>query len=126
MLLKSLSFDDFSVDEVLITLWNHNYYGYFPHYAVTKKAIERISAADDVSYQRLLDAFISCPLIKFNAEIVQVLLSQITDPKLDNSTLSRIIKLLAQREHYQLLQGIITRRELLKKLVGAIEKRLDS
>ena len=104
---------------------NHNYFGYFPHYDVTKKAIERFSA-DDTHYQVLLDAFILSPLIKFNADIVQLLLSQIADPQLYNSIFSRIIKLLAQREHYQLLQGIITRRELLKKFVEGIEKRLDS
>lgn len=126
MLLKSLSFDNFSIGNVLDTLENHNYYGYFPHYAVTKKAIERISAVDDSQYQHLLNTFINSPLIKFNADIVNLLLSQIADPQLNNSTLSRIIKLLAQRDHYHLLQGIITRRELLKKFAEGIEKRLDS
>lgn len=73
-----------------------------------------------------MEGFINSPLIKFNADIVQLLLTQIADPQLNNSTFSRIVKLLAQREHYQLLQGIITRRELLKKLVEGIESRLDN
>lgn len=47
MLLKSLSFDDFSIQDVRTLIADHNYFGYFPHYAVTKKAIERISATDD-------------------------------------------------------------------------------
>lgn len=51
MLLKSLSFDDYSVQQVIDTLASHSYYGYFPHYAVTKKATERISAAAKGSYQ---------------------------------------------------------------------------
>ncbi len=46
MLLKSLSFESFSVDDVIYTFSCHNYLGYFPHYEVTKQAINRISVDD--------------------------------------------------------------------------------
>jgi hypothetical protein len=48
------------------------------------------------------------------------LLDRIKEPTLNNTTLSLIIKLLAQRQHFKLLDGIITRRDLLKRFVEAI------
>jgi hypothetical protein len=74
----------------------------------------------------LLEIFVHSPLIKFDAEIAQTLLTMIKDPAINNTTLSLIIKLLAQREHFKLLDGIITRRDLLKRLVESIEGRLDN
>ena len=54
------------------------------------------------------------------------MLERIKEPTLNNTTLSLIIKLLAQREHFKLLDGIIGRRELLKRLVESIEGRLNN
>lgn len=119
MMLKSLSFDGCSQDRIIELLENHNHLGYFPHYNVTKRIIE-VLANDQQKFHKLLHIFINSPLIKFDANITQGLLDRIKEPTLDNTTLSLIIKLLAQRQHFKLLDGIITRRDLLKRFVEAI------
>jgi hypothetical protein len=57
---------------------------------------------------------------------LQLLLGELKDPSTNNTTVSLIVKLLAQREHFHLLDGIITRRDLLKQFVEGIETRLNN
>lgn len=57
---------------------------------------------------------------------MQLLLGELKDPSTNNTTVSLIVKLLAQREHFHLLEGIITRRDLLKQFVEGIETRLNN
>lgn len=60
-------------DNVLTLLANHNYLAYFPSYFTTKIVIIKVSK-DQEKYGKLLDIFIASPLIKFNREIVDILL----------------------------------------------------
>jgi hypothetical protein len=109
MLLKSLSFEGCSIDKAIEIFENHNYLGYFPHYSVTSKLIE-LTKANLEHYHVLLNVFIQSPLIKFNDQILQSLLTTLADINTPNTTASLIVKLLTQRQHYRLFEDIITRR----------------
>lgn len=124
MILKALSFPSPNLDSAIQIFENHNYLGYFPHYNVTAQLLKS-ATADEKAFHKLLEVLIANPLIKFDANITEWLLAQIADPTTINTTLSLIVKLLAQRDHYHLLTGI-TRRELLRRFVQAIEARLDA
>jgi hypothetical protein len=72
MLLKSLSFEGSSMDKIIELLQNHNYLSYFPHYEVTKQ-VTQLARTNEEHYNRILNIFFTCPLIKFNAPILNLL-----------------------------------------------------
>lgn len=119
MLAKSLAFEGSSLDKVIEIYENHNYLSYFPHYQVTHRLIT-LARSNPEHYHALLNIFINSPLIKFNAEIVNLLFDELKDASTSNTTFSLIVKLLTQRQHYRLLEEFVSRRDLLKKIVEGL------
>lgn len=58
----------------------------------------------------MLGIFMISPLIKFDKEVVDSLISDIKDPSNTQETFSLLYKLLAQRQAFGLLEGIVTGR----------------
>lgn len=72
------------------------------------------------SYQRLLEIFFISPLIKFNREVFNSLINDIKDPSISQKNFSLLYKVLAQRQAFGLLEGIVTGRELLAHIVEGL------
>lgn len=72
------------------------------------------------SYKRLLEIFFVSPLIKFNREVVNSLINDIKDPSISQNNFSLLYKVLAQRQAFGLLEGIVTGRELLGHIVEGL------
>jgi len=124
MLHKAMSIDAKDLERVLDVYGNHNHLGYFPSYEVTVELIRSARANGDV-YRKLLNIFLISPLIKFDKEITDSLISDIKDPSNPQSTFSLLFKVLAQRQAFGLLDGIITGRELLGHFIAAFSKRVE-
>ena len=71
-------------------------------------------------YRRLLDIFLVSPLIKFDKQIVDSLINDIKDPSNPQTTFSLLYKVLAQRQAFGLLDGIVTGRELLGHIIESL------
>jgi hypothetical protein len=119
MLQKVMSFEEADLEKVLEVYANHNHLGYFPSYKVTAAVIQSTRANGDV-YRKLLDILLISPLIKFDKEVTNSLINDIQDPSNPHSTFSLLYKILAQRQAFGLLDGIITGRDLLGHLVVAL------
>ena len=119
MLAKSLAFEGCSLDKVIEIYENHNYLSYFPHYSITHRLLTLVKSNPE-HYHTLMNILINSPLIKFDAEIVGFLLSELKDVNTSSTTFSLIVKLLTQRQHYHLIDEFVTRRDLLKKIVEGL------
>lgn len=124
MLHKAMSIEAVDLEKVLDVYGNHNHLGYFPSYQVTAEIIRLARANGDV-YRKLLNVFLISPLIKFDKEVTDSLISDIKDPSNPQSTFSLLYKVLAQRQAYGLLEGVLTGRELLGHLTTAFSKRVE-
>ena len=78
MLEKAMSFEDASLDPILDIFHNHNYLSYFPSYETTFKFLS-LAEKDSKTLYKFFYTLIHCPLIKFNKQIVEKLLSLLKD-----------------------------------------------
>lgn len=67
-----MSFEEVPLQSVLDVYSVHNYLTYFPHYNTTQRFIS-LAQKDEEIYKKLLEVFLSSPLIKFNKPIVDLL-----------------------------------------------------
>jgi hypothetical protein len=65
MLLKVMAFPNAPLQSIHTLLENHNYLGYFPHYAVTQQFLS-LAATDQSLLLKTLNTLQHSPLIKFN------------------------------------------------------------
>jgi hypothetical protein len=79
-----------------------------------------LARANGDIYRRLLDIFLVSPLIKFDKEIVDSLTNDIKDPSNPQTTFSLLYKVLAQRQAFGLLDGIVAGRELLGHIIEGL------
>ena len=80
----------------------------------------RLARADGEVYRKLLNIFLTSPLIKFDKEVTDSLINDLKDATNPYSTFSILYKVLAQRQAYGLLEGIVTGRKLLGHIVAAL------